>query len=239
MNIKCLVLDDEPLACKFLEDCIAKIELLELVGSCTSAMEALNVLQRRSIDLLFLDIQMPEINGLELLRSLNNPPRVIMTTAYDDFAVASYELNVIDYLLKPFSFARFLKAVDKLSADYVAAQSSVEASQSPVRLDHIFVNHNGVIVRLDLADIYFFKGLGDYVSIRTEQQTLTIRDQLKRIEFVLAQSDFVRVHKSYIVSTSRIESIKGTQITILGETISVGGLYRNQFLHEINRRRIG
>lgn len=239
MNYKCLIVDDEPLACRFLEDCIARVEILELVKACTSAVEALTLLQQRSIDVLFLDIQMPEINGIELLASLNKPPRVVMTTAYDDFAVESYNFNVVDYLLKPFSFARFLKAVDKLSFEAPNAVAAVPSGESAPALDYIFVNNNGTIERLDLRDVYYIKGMGDYIGIRTAEKTLMVRDNLKQIEQLLAGSRFIRVHKSYIVAAGKIDSIKGGVINILDENISVGALYRNHFLREINRLKIG
>ena len=237
MMYKCLIVDDEPLACRFLEDCIARVEILELVKACTSAVEALTLLQQRSIDVLFLDIQMPEINGIELLGSLNKPPRVVMTTAYDNFAVESYNFNVVDYLLKPFSFARFLKAVDKLSTEAPAAATPV--SDAAQMLDFIFVNNNGSIERLDLREVYYIRGMGDYVGIRTADKTLMVRDNLKQIEQLLGGSNFIRVHKSYIVAAGKIDSIKGGVINILDEKISVGALYKNHFLREINRLKIG
>ena len=239
MAIKCLVVDDEPLACKFLEDFIEKTEILELVKSCTSALEAITILQQRRIDLLFLDIQMPEMTGIELLESINKPPNIIMTTAYDNFAVESYNFNVTDYLLKPFTFARFLKAIDKVTSNILQNRECYHTQESKEKINHLFVNNNGTIDKVDVQDIYFIKGLGDYITIRTKTKTLIMRDNLKRIEQLLSENGFIRVHKSYIVSIQKIESIKGPVITILDEKISVGPLYKNQFQQEVNRLRIG
>ena len=238
MPLKCLVLDDEPLACKFLEDCIEQVEVLELIQTCTSPLKAMEILRRETVDVLFLDIQMPELTGLELLATLQNPPRVVMTTAYDEFAVESYNYNVVDYLLKPFDFARFLKAVNKLTSAGTQTQFTPGATEARP-LEYIYVNNNGAIERLELRDIYFIKGMGDYVGIRTTSMTMLVRDNLKNIEQLLSASNFMRVHKSYIVALSKIESVRGNVITIQNESISVGALYRQAFLQELNRLKIG
>jgi DNA-binding LytR/AlgR family response regulator len=239
MIIKCIAVDDEPLALDIIEDYINKIEFLELEAKCTSALEALQILKNKSIDLIFLDIQMPDLSGFEMLETLNKNPLVIFTTAYDDYAVESYNYNAIDYLIKPFSFSRFLKAIDK-AHEHIASQKLTDTdTKIGKKMDFIFVNADGKNVKIFLDDILFLKGLSDYIEIYTSEKKYIIRDNLKDVETLLHPSDFTRVHKSYIVSISKIDFVEGNTIKIKDQEIPIGRSYRNILLNIINKKKIG
>lgn len=239
MIIKCIAVDDEPLALDIIEDYIKKIEFLELEAKCTSALEALQILKNTTIDLIFLDIQMPDLSGFEMLESLNKNPLVIFTTAYDDYAVESYNYNAIDYLIKPFSFSRFLKAVDKAHEQMASQKVSVANGKTSKKQDFIFVNADGKNVKIFLDDILFLKGLSDYIELHTVLKKFILRDNLKDVEKMLLPSDFTRVHKSFIVSISKIDFVEGNIIKIKDEEIPIGRSYRNILLNIINKKKIG
>lgn len=239
MILKCLAIDDEPLALDIIEDYINKVEFLELEAKCTSALEALQLIKLKHIDLIFLDIQMPDLSGFEMLKSLNKSPLVIFTTAYDDYAVESYNYNAIDYLIKPFSFSRFLKAIDK-AHEYLATQKpNAIIPQENKGLDYIFINSDGNIVKVFLDDIIFLKGLSDYIELHLKEKKYIIRDNLKDVEKMLSPSNFIRVHKSYIVSISKIDLIESNIIKIGSEEIPIGRSYKNVLLNIINPKKIG
>ncbi|MFC2129931.1 LytR/AlgR family response regulator transcription factor [Bacteroidota bacterium] len=239
MIIKCLTVDDEPLALDIIEDYINKVEFLELEEKCTSALQALQTLKNKHIDLIFLDIQMPDLSGFEMLESLNKSPLIIFTTAYDDYAVDSYNYNAIDYLIKPFSFSRFLKAVDKAHEYLASKKSNIIMPNENKELDYIFINADGNIVKVFLDDILFLKGLSDYIELRAKDKKYIIRDNLKDVEKMLSTSNFARVHKSYIVSIPKIDLIEGNTIKIGNENIPIGRSYRNVLLNIINKKKIG
>ena len=239
MIIKCLAIDDEPLALDIIEDYIKKIEFLELEAKCTSALEALQMLKSRAIDLIFLDIQMPDLSGFEMLESLNRNPLIIFTTAYDDYAVESYNYNAVDYLIKPFSFSRFLKAVDKAHELLASQKVNLTNGKNGKKLDFIFVNADGKNVKIFLDDILFLKGLSDYIELHTVEKKFIIRDNLKDVEKMLLPNDFTRVHKSFIVSISKIDFVEGNIIKIGNEEIPIGRSYRNILLNIINKKKIG
>jgi len=239
MIIKCIAVDDEPLALDIIEDYIKKIEFLELEAKCTSALEALQILKIKTVDLIFLDIQMPDLSGFEMLESLNKNPLVVFTTAYDDYAVESYNYNAIDYLIKPFSFSRFLKAVDKAHEQMASQKVKISDNKNGRKMDFIFVNADGKNVKIFLDDILFLKGLSDYIELHTIQKKFILRDNLKDVEKMLSPSDFTRVHKSFIVSISKIDFVEGNIIKIGNEEIPIGRSYRNILLNIINKKKIG
>jgi len=239
MTLKCIAIDDEPLALDIIEDYVSKVEFLELEAKTTSAIEALKIIKSKSIDLVFLDIQMPELSGFEILESLDDKPLIIFTSAYDDYAVDSYNYNAIDYLLKPFSFARFLKSVEKAQKLFISNQSEQEIIGKKEKVKYIFVNVDGNIIKLFLNDILFIKSLTDYIEIKTSGKKYIVRESLKDVEKTLASNNFIRVHKSYIVSLSKIDLIEGNTIKIHNEEIPIGRSYRNTLLNVINTNKIG
>lgn len=238
MTLKCIAIDDEPLALDIIEDYVSKVDFLELEAKTTSAIDALKIIKSKTIDLIFLDIQMPELSGFEFLESIAHTPLIIFTTAYDDYAVDSYNYNAIDYLLKPFSFARFLKAVDKAHKLF-SSKPEKEIREKKDKVKYIFVNVNGNIIKLFLNDILFIKSLTDYIEIKTFENKYVVRESLKDVEKILARNNFIRVHKSYIVSLGKIDLIEGNIIKIRNEEIPIGRSYRSTLLKVINTNKIG
>lgn len=230
-KIHCLVVDDEPLAAELLEKHIGKFSQLHLVASCWNAMEAFEVLKREAIDLLFLDIQMPGITGIDFIRSLQDPPGVILTTAYRDYAVESYELNVIDYLLKPITIERFFKSINKYF------DSLAHASATAVRTTHtegekddvIYVNANRKHVKIRFREVLFAESLKDYVCIHIPGQRIMTKDKISTFEKKLP-AYFLRVHRSYIVNTQKITAYTAHDIEIDGHEIPIGISYKKEVM---------
>ena len=206
-KIKCLVIDDELPARDVLEKHIAGVEALELAGSCTNAVEALSFLQSNTVDLLFLDIQMPHILGTNFIRTLKNPPKVIFTTAYRKYAIEGFELDAVDYLLKPISFDRFLKAINKIlqvnlqsSAPLPAAETHAEPAQP-----FLYLRVDRKMVKVLFSDILYIEGLRDYVKLYTISKVIITKHLLSSLEEMLPSDGFLRIHRSYIVSISKID----------------------------------
>jgi len=240
--IRCLVVDDEPLALHILEDYISKMPFLELVKVTTNPIEALQLVQQGNIDLVFLDVQMPELTGIQFLRIANGKSKVILTTAYSQYALEGYELDVIDYLLKPIAFDRFFKSVQK--AQTIIQPSSkpeikVEAvAQNDFLSDFIFVKTEHKIQKVYLNDILFIEGLKDYISIFTPAERIITLQNMKKMEDALPEKHFIRVHKSYIVSINKIDSIERSRIFIGDKIIPVGDTYREEFFKIIDGKNI-
>jgi DNA-binding LytR/AlgR family response regulator len=235
--IRCLAVDDEMLALDLLEDNIKKVPFLELVQSCRSAPEAMEVLRNKPIDLLFLDIQMPDITGIQLLRSLHHKPMVIFTTAFSKYATEGFELDVIDYLLKPYAFERFLKAVNKAHEymnmrDHAANQPGQrEAAAAPAFL---FVKADYKLYKINLKDIQYVEGLKDYVKIYAGDKPIVTQMSMKAIEEKLPSHDFIRVHRSFIVAFDKIDFIQKHMLTIGKKEIPVSEHYRDELFKIIN-----
>lgn len=220
--IKCVIVDDEPIAQDILETYTSKTPNLELVAKCSNALEAMSVLQENKVDLLFLDIQMPEITGLDFLKSLSNPPLVIFTTAYQEYAIESYELNAVDYLLKPISLERFLTAVNKVFTRLETMDESIEK-------DYIFIKDSDEHLKIWFKDILYIEGLKDYVKIiRNDAKTIVTLSTMKNMEKIMP-SQFKRIHRSHIINTNKITSIVGNSVRIGGELISSGKSYKEVF----------
>ena len=236
--MRCIAIDDEPLALDLLEDNIRQVPYLELVGRCRNAFEAMQLMQQekaesRQVDLLFLDIQMPGITGVQFLKSLVTNPMVIFITAYEQFALEGFELNVIDYLLKPVSFERFLKACNR--ANELHQLKTIQQPAAPVQIEeHFFVNAEYSLVKIRYNDILYIEGLKDYIKIylATQSRPVITRMTMKGIEEKLSSLPFMRVHKSFIVSLNKIESIRNLKISILTHQIPVS----EQFSEELMRR---
>ena len=220
--ISCLITDDEPIALDILEEYLEMIPHLQLAGRCQGAMEAFEVMQQQPVDLLFLDIKMPGLNGLDFLRSLRQPPLVILTTAYAEHALAGYELDVVDYLLKPIPLERFVQAVDKV-------QERLNA-RDPKRFqpkDHLFLKVEHRLVKVRYDEILYIKGLKDYVKvICKDRRVLSLISMKKLLEQLPAE--FIRVHRSYILSLDRIDEIESHAFKVAGKSIPIGVSYRAQ-----------
>lgn len=237
--IRCIVVDDEPLALDILTDYIAKIPELSLVKSTTDAIEALAIVQRGDADLVFLDVQMPELTGIQFLKIINGKCDVILTTAYPQYALESYELNVVDYLLKPIAFDRFYKSVQKVlnnrtSTPISAAPVPISVAQDSI--DFIFVKTEHKIQRVDLESILYIEGLKDYISIFTDSERIVTLQNMKKMESILPSNRFVRVHRSYIIALDKIISIERGRVHIGDQVIPVGDTYREQFFQVIGER---
>ncbi|MEI6899590.1 MAG: LytTR family DNA-binding domain-containing protein [Bacteroidota bacterium] len=240
--IRCLALDDEVLALDLLEDNIRKIPYLQLVKRCSSAFDAMEVLKQEAIDLIFLDIQMPDLSGIQFLRSLNSKPLVIFTTAYEKYAVESFELDVIDYLLKPFAFERFLKAANKAN-DYFSMMSRInhpgglrEDQKDPN--DFIFVKADYKLVKIDFKEILFIEGLKDYIKIFTGVKPVITLMSMKLIEEKLPSDEFIRVHRSFIVALKKIRFIQKSFIQIGDREIPISENYREALFKIINQSKL-
>ena len=250
MTLKCIAVDDEPLALDIIEDYISKVPFLELVKRTENAIEALQLVQAGGIDLVFLDIQMPDLTGIQFLKIANNKASYILTTAYSQYALESYDLNVSDYLLKPIAFDRFYKAVEKVFNQHKKNEEPVAAvpvaivaptpsvvTQQTVQ-DFIFVKTEHKIQKIELDDILYIEGLKDYISIYTKAERIITLQNMKKMEETLPHSQFIRVHKSYIIALDKIESIERSRITICGKIIPIGDTYRDEFFKHIENKNI-
>ncbi|MDB5273366.1 MAG: response regulator transcription factor [Chitinophagaceae bacterium] len=231
MNLKCLAIDDEPLALGLVSDYIQQIPFLELVGSYTSALDALQVIQAEKIDLIFLDIRMPDLSGFQFLDTLVEKPLVILTTAYNQYGPESYEFEIADYLLKPIPFEKFLKAANKANDIFEGKiKKQIDRTESNDK-DYIFVNSEYKLIKIKIKDIQYIEGLKDYIKIHVEgfdRPVLTIM-RIKTFEEKLPVSDFVRVHRSFLINIHKIESIQRSMITIGKHEIPVGLSYADHF----------
>ncbi|MEN8120547.1 MAG: LytTR family DNA-binding domain-containing protein [Bacteroidota bacterium] len=229
MVINCLVVDDEQLARGLLESYIAKIPYLELKKSCKSALEAMECLQKSNIDLMFLDIQMPDLTGIEFIQTLNKKPLVIFTTAYKEYALDGYTLDVIDYMLKPISFERFLqgtnKALEQIKLLATATAPKVIQDNRKQSEDFIQLKSNHKIYKVKHKDILYIEGLKEYVTFYTIEKKIVVLESLKKLEETLPKNLFIRIHKSYIVNTDKVESLYGSQLEINDKYIPIGKIY--------------
>jgi len=239
--IRCLVVDDEPLALHILEDYISKIPFLQLVKATTNPIEALTLVQTGDIDLTFLDVQMPELTGIQFLKIANGKAKVILTTAYPQYALEGYELDVVDYLLKPIAFDRFFKSVQKAQTIIQPVAKTIQTElvqQDDFSTDFIFVKTEHKIQKVYLHDILFIEGLKDYISIFTPAERIITLQGMKKMEDALPERHFVRVHKSYIVALNKIDSIERSRIQIGDKIIPVGDTYRDEFFRIIEDKNI-
>jgi DNA-binding LytR/AlgR family response regulator len=234
MNIRCAIIDDEYLARKYIKDYTAKIPFLEVKGDFSSPLKAMELLQSGEVDLIFLDIQMPDISGLDFLRSLDHKPFVVLTTAYEEYALEGYELEVTDYLLKPFSFDRFLKAVNKVSKAMQKKQSSTDAqqnkqTQTEFKDNYIIIRADRKLYKINYEDLIMIEGQKAYVTFHSEnKKRITALASLKELEEKLPTDQFIRIHKSYIVSIKKIDALEGNQLEVNGEKLPVGKNYRQE-----------
>jgi len=233
MNLcKCIIVEDEPLAQNILKKYIADHPSLELVATCTDALEAQLILNKQAIHLIFLDINLPKLSGINFIKSLLQNPHIIFTTAYPEFAVEGFELNAVDYLLKPFSFERFLKAVnkviEKLNNSSLPKKEEIDA--------FIFFKSDKKIHKVDLESIHYIEAVGDYMKVITDSGQLLINETMKNLQEELPARSFIRVHKSFIISRNRIKFIEGNYIQVENKSIPIGATYRNDVLASTDKK---
>lgn len=233
-QLRCLVVDDEPLARQVIKRYIDLVPALLFAGECGNAMDAMMKLQEDRIDLLFLDIRMPQLNGNEFLRVLKNPPRVIFTTAYSDYALEGYELDVLDYLMKPIRFDRFLKAVSKLTPEAHAVANGGDEARPSATDSFVFFRVDRKMQQVLLKDILYIESMKDYLKVVTEKKTLITKQPLSTVEAMLPASGFLRIHRSYIVALAKIHSFNHELVEIGDTEIPIGSLYRSEV-----RKRLG
>ncbi|WP_167618156.1 LytR/AlgR family response regulator transcription factor [Maribellus sediminis] len=231
MNKKaqCLIVDDEPLAIKLLKMHISKLSTIEIVGEVEDAVEAIDFLNTHKVDLMFLDIHMPEMKGTELLRLLKNPPAVIFTTAFRQYALESYDLNVLDYLVKPISFGRFAQAVEKFFAVY-GQQNEFSAGDGEVNEEFLYLQDRSIIHKIPLIEIVYAESMGDNLTFYLEDRQITSRCTVASVEKFMSRNGFLRIHRSYIVSRKRITSFGPVSVFIGEKELPIGKTYREKVL---------
>ncbi len=223
-----LIVDDEFLARKLLSEYVSKVDFLQLIDTCSDATKAMEVINEEHIDILLLDIQMPDISGMEMLKLMNNKPAVILTTAYSEYAVDAFALGVVDYLLKPFDYARFLQAVNK------AVNTISTETQSDAVNDYLMVKADYKLYKVNFDDLLFIEGQHEYVTFHTKTKRITALYSLKNLEDTLPKDRFVRTHKSFIVSIKNIEDIDKVNVTVAGNKIPVGASYREALIERLS-----
>lgn len=222
--INCIIVDDEPLAREILESFVAKVPFLKLVDSCKNGFEAMKVLQENKVNLIFLDIQMPDITGIQLYKSLPEPPMVIFTTAYSNYAVAGFDMDAVDYLLKPFSFERFLKAVNKAKT-FQKNKTPIENNLARQR-EFIFVKDGSKVIKIDLDNVLYLEGMKDYVKIVMKDKYILTLISMQQMAEKLPSHLFVRIHRSYIVAIPKIEKIEKNRVVINDQWLPIGSSYK-------------
>jgi DNA-binding LytR/AlgR family response regulator len=225
MILKCLIVDDEPLAHQLLENYIGKLSFLEKIGNAYNAVEALSIIRSQNPDLVFLDINMPELSGLEMIKTLNIKPKIILTTAYSNHAIDAFDLGVNDYLLKPISFERFLKSVNRV---YDMFSGMTQLLEPKTKSNTIYIKDGNQNIKLHFENILYLMAFGNFVKIFTENKTYLSSHTMKNMEQVLPENQFIRVHKSYIVNKAKIDKTEGNLVYISQEKIPIGNNYKLQ-----------
>jgi DNA-binding LytR/AlgR family response regulator len=232
-KLKCLTVDDEQGAHLVMKNYIGRVESLELVGMCFDALEAVNFLHKNTVDILFLDINMPEITGLEMLKTLANPPKVILTTAYSEFALESYEYGVEDYLIKPIPFPRFLKAVNRIIEDTKKEPVQVPVTPSMEPETYFFIQAEGGQVRIDFKDIMYIQSWGNYIKIFTTQTTHLATMTTQEVEERLPTHQFLRIHRSFLIAIPFINKVAGNQIYMGKTALPIGTTFRQKVFESV------
>ncbi|MEN8139428.1 MAG: LytTR family DNA-binding domain-containing protein [Bacteroidota bacterium] len=220
MNSRCIIVDDEPLAIKVIEGFLSNIKTFDIVATFTNPMDALEIIQSGDIDVVFLDINLPLINGMELIKTLHNPPLIVITTAYREYAVESFELDVLDYLVKPIPFNRFMKAVNKINSALSNKTGSIEDNR-----DHIFINIDKKMVKIYLDEILYVESLKDYIKINTSTGKHVVHQTLTSFTDMLPPETFIRTHRSFTISIPKVEAVVGNTVEIEGNQIPIGRNY--------------
>lgn len=234
MRTKCIIIDDEPLARELIRGHVKKLENFEIVAECANAMEAMETLRNNKTDLMFLDIKMPQISGIEFLKTIKNPPKVIITTAFSQYAIEGFEMDVVDYLIKPVTFERFFKAVNKFFATRTHQEVTLERENQVNDHAFIYVKENKKIIKIYLKEIHFIEGLNEYIRIHTDNRRVVVKSSLQSIESKLPPEQFIRVHKSYIVSIPKIRAFNATTIELENAKVRIGRNYKNQVFNALH-----
>ena len=234
MIVKCIAVDDEPLALDIIKDYISQVPFLKLVKTFNDGISVLEYLASNSVDLIFLDIEMGGLSGTQLLKTLQKKPKVIMTTAYRNYAVDAFDLDVTDYLLKPFSFERFLKAVEK-SCNSLKEEQNDHTPPAGDK-DYFFVKSGYKILKVNFDDILYIEGLSEYIIIKTKTVNIITLQSFKNIEKNLPEQGFIRIHKSYLISLNKIDSVEGQNVSIAGKELPIGNKYKKRFFEAISMK---
>lgn len=229
MTIKCLIIDDEPLAIQIIREYMAQVNDLELVTTFENSLEAFEWVSTHPIDLIFLDIQMPLLTGIDFIKTLPHPPKVIFTTAHRNYAIESYELDVVDYLLKPISFIRFFKSVNKFKSLSNIPINTPQITQPELVHDHLYVNANKKFIKILFDHIRYVESIKDYIHIHTTEQNVITKEKISGFAEKLPQG-FMRIHRSFIVNVARINAFTATHVEIEGEELPIGYSYKNEVM---------
>jgi len=229
MTTKCLIIDDEPLAIKVIEHHLSQIANFELVQTFQNPLDAFELLKTTKIDLIFLDIQMPLLTGIDFVKTLKNPPKIIFTTAFRNYAIESYELDVVDYLLKPISFTRFFKAINKFKSLSNLSVSKQIPIEDEIVNDHIYVNENKKYIKIKFDNVLYIESIKDYVRIHLANKSVITKDSISKFEAKLS-SDFLRIHRSYIVNKTKITAFTKVDVEIGDKEIPIGSSYKDEVL---------
>lgn len=228
--IPCIIVDDEPIAREILENHLRKIAIINVVATCKNAIEAFNAINSNKVDVIFLDINMPEISGLSFAKSINKNIKIIFTTAYREYAVDGFDLKAVDYLLKPISFERLLQAVNKFLDETISINSDENEELSNDKSDFIFVRSDRKMVKINFDDINYIESLGDYLKIHLPNKIIITRETITSIEVKLPKNDFLRIHRSFIISINKIESFTNESVDINKKAIPISRSYKKNVL---------
>jgi DNA-binding LytR/AlgR family response regulator len=233
MSVRCIIVDDEPLAIEILESYVAKVEQLQLVSTFRNAVSAFTFLQQHSVDLIFLDIQMPKLSGIDFLKTLKRPPKVIFTTAFRDYALQGFDLEVVDYLLKPIPFDRFLKAVAKVL--HQPANPPNAAKQDAVPDNYVYFKVDKKMIKTKMADVLYIESIKDYVKVKTPEREIVTQQKISYLEESLPREQFLRIHRSFIVNLEKIDAYSATDVEIGKHSIPIGRNYKNDVMKILAR----
>ncbi|MBK6265658.1 response regulator transcription factor [Marivirga sp. S37H4] len=234
-KVSCIIVDDEPTAREILLNHLSKIEQVKVVGSCSSAVEAFNLISTHQVDLIFLDINMPEISGLSFAKSINKDLKIIFTTAYREYAIEGFDLQAVDYLLKPISFERLFKSVNLYFDVYHSKEAPVKENTMLSSNDFMFVKADRKMVKIDHSDIIYIESFSDYLKIHTKSNTVITRETISNIEAKLPTENFIRVHRSFIISIPHIISYTNEYVEVKGSTIPIGRTHKSFVLERLER----
>lgn len=231
--MKCIIVDDEPLAIEILESYVARVDELELVGTFRNAIAAFTFVQQNAVDLIFLDIEMPKLSGIDFLKTLKHRPKVIITTAYRDYAIEGFELEVIDYLLKPIPFERFLKSVGKVLS---SGMQPIAAPATVAQDSFIYFKVDKKMVKTKIADILYIESIKDYVKVRTGEKEIITQQKISYLDESLPRTQFLRVHRSFIVNLDRIDAYTATDVEISKFKVPIGRNYKNDVMKVLSKQ---
>lgn len=232
-TISCLIVDDESIARDIIETHLNKIPNIKIVAKCSSAIEAFSHIRNHTIDLVFLDINMPEISGISFAKSINKNIKIIFTTAYRDYAVEGFELQAVDYLLKPISFDRLLKAVNNYFD--INSETKINPIQKNINNDFMFVRSDRRMIKIDFSAIIYIESYSDYIKIHLTSETITTRENISDIQAKLPKAQFIRIHRSYIISMAKISSFTNEEISINNNSLPISRSYKKEVLHILEK----